>query len=203
MNQQEEKAKRLLDLALAGGGLAALWPLLLLLSVAVKLDSPGPAFYGHERVGRGWSRFKVWKFRTMVTGADRAGAAVTAGGDPRITRLGRLLRKTKLDELPQLWNVLVGEMSMVGPRPEAPRYAEAYREAYDEILSLRPGITDEAAITYRNEEEVLAAAEDPEAAYLEEVLPKKIELYREYLEEHSLAGDLELILRTLRAVVNK
>ena len=182
-------------------GLAALWPLLLALSVAVKLDSPGPAFFGHERVGRGWSRFKVWKFRTMVSGADQAGAAVTAGGDPRITRLGRLLRRTKLDELPQLWNVLVGEMSMVGPRPEAPRYAEAFREAYDEILAVRPGITDEAAITYRNEEAVLAAAEEPERIYLEEVLPRKIELYRRYLEQQSLAGDLKLILRTLDAVI--
>jgi len=201
MRRRQEIAKRLMDVSLSSGGLVALTPLLLAIAAAVKLDSAGPALYGHERVGRGWSRFRVWKFRTMVSDADVRGPAVTAGGDPRITRTGALLRRTKLDELPQLWNVLVGEMSLVGPRPEAPRYAKAFREAYDEILSILPGITDEAAIAYRDEEGLLAEAEDPERVYLQEILPKKIELYRRYVRERSLRRDLSILFRTLEKVV--
>ncbi len=197
----DDTSKRLFDVLAAAAGLGALAPLLVALGVAVKLDSSGPALYGHERVGRGWQRFRVWKFRTMVADAESLGPQVTAGGDPRITRVGRLLRDTKLDELPQLWNVLVGEMSLVGPRPEAPRYAEAFAEAYHEILQVRPGITDEAAIVYRDEERLLADAEDPERAYLETVLPAKIELYRSYLRERSFGRDVSILLRTVRKVV--
>ena len=196
-----DNAKRLLDVALSAAGLGALAPLLVGVGVAVKLDSKGPALYGHERVGRGWTPFRVWKFRTMVTDADSIGPAVTAGGDPRITQIGRLLRATKLDELPQLWNVLVGDMSMVGPRPEAARYAEAFRADYDLILTVRPGITDEAAILYRNEEALLSDADDPERVYLEHILPKKIALYHRYLTDRSLGRDLSIILRTLEKVV--
>jgi len=196
-----ETTKRLMDVTLSAAGLGVLAPVLIGVGVAVKLDSEGPALYGHERVGRDWSRFQVWKFRTMVTNADALGPSVTAGGDPRITRVGRILRDTKLDELPQLWNVLVGEMSLVGPRPEAPRYAEAFREAYDEILRVRPGITDEAAIVYRDEEALLAAADDTERVYLEEILPAKIELYRQYLAQRSLAHDFSILVRTLKKVV--
>ena len=194
-------AKRLLDVVGAGAGLVVLAPVLATVALVVKASSKGPVLYGHERVGRGWSRFKVWKFRTMVTDADQVGPAITAGGDPRITRAGRVLRRTKLDELPQLWNVLVGDMSLVGPRPEARRYAEAYRADYDVILTVRPGITDEASIRFRNEEEILAAAEDPERAYLDEVLPEKITLYREYVGSHSLATDLSILARTIARVV--
>lgn len=203
MNRSQQASKRLFDVLASAGGLIATAPLLVGLAIAVKLDSPGPALYGHERVGRGWSHFRAWKFRTMFVGADRVGAAVTAGGDPRITRIGRILRRTKLDELPQLWNVLVGEMSLVGPRPEAPAYAEVYKSAYDEILSIRPGITDEAAIAFRNEETLLAASDDPERSYLDEVLPQKIAIYREYLRSPSLKRDLALVLKTLRVVLGR
>ncbi len=191
-------AKRALDVVLAAGGLVALSPVLAAAALAVKLDSPGPVLFRQERLGRAGRPFRILKFRSMRSGS--AGLAVTAGGDPRITRTGALLRKTKLDELPQLWNVLGGEMSLVGPRPEVERYAALFPDAYAKVLGVRPGLTDFAAVEYRDEEKVLAGAADPEKAYLEEVLPKKMALYRRYLDEMSLATDLKLILQTLAAL---
>lgn len=187
--------KRALDVLASGLGLLALSPLLAVLAVAVAASSPGPVLFRQVRVGRGGRPFHILKFRSMRHGT--AGPAVTASGDPRITGVGRFLRRHKLDELPQLWNVLVGEMSLVGPRPEAPRYVERYPEAYARILTVRPGLTDFAALEYRDEERILAASADPEAAYLNVVLPAKIALYQRYLAEMSLATDLRLILRTL------
>lgn len=189
--------KRALDLAVASLGLLLTSPLLLLAAAAVKCGSPGPVLFRQQRVGRGFRPFEILKFRTMVVDAPQRGAAITAGGDPRITRVGRLLRKTKLDELPQLWNVLRGEMSLVGPRPEVPRYVELFRDDYAAILSVRPGITDPASIKFRNEAELLGQAADPEREYVERILPEKIALAREYLSRASVLYDLRLILATV------
>jgi lipopolysaccharide/colanic/teichoic acid biosynthesis glycosyltransferase len=184
-------------------GLAAALPVLFGIAAAVKLDSPGPVFFGHERVGRHGRRFRTWKFRTMEQGAKDKGVEITAGGDPRVTRIGRLLRATKLDELPQLLNVLAGEMSLVGPRPEVAKYVEIFQQDYDVILSVRPGITDEASIAFRQEEQVLAAAQDPQREYLEKVAPQKIALYRRYVDEMSLGKDLSIIIRTIWKVLSR
>ena len=187
--------KRVIDVAAAGAGLGLLWPVLAAAAVAVKLSSPGPVLFRQERIGRYGRPFRILKFRSMRAGAN--GPAVTASGDERVTPVGRLLRRYKLDELPQLWNVLVGEMSLVGPRPEVPRYVDRFPADYERILTIRPGITDRAALEYRDEESVLAGAADPEAAYVDVVLPAKIALYHRYLDEMSLRTDLALVLRTL------
>ncbi len=192
-------AKRVLDVAASAAGLLLLAPLLVAAALAVKLSSPGPALFRQERVGRGGRPFRIVKLRSMRTSAG--GPQVTAGGDARVTTVGRLLRRTKADELPQLWNVLVGEMSLVGPRPEVRRYVDCFPEDYARILAVRPGITDFAAVEYRDEESVLARAADPEAAYVEEVLPAKIRLYHRYLDEMSLRTDVALVLRTLAALL--
>ncbi len=200
-NRRTLRVKRAVDVLSAGGGLVILAPVLALIGAAVKATSPGPALFGHTRVGRGGQQFKTWKFRTMVHGADRLGPSVTSGGDPRVTSVGKLLRKTKLDELPQLFNVLVGEMSLVGPRPEVPRYVEMFRDDYHHILRVRPGITDEASLEFRNEEEILAQSEDAEREYVERVLPRKIELYRQYVDDVSLRRDASILLRTVYKVL--
>lgn len=192
-------AKRALDVFASAAGLVLLSPALLACAVAVRLSSPGPVLFRHTRVGRHGRPFELLKFRTMAAGA--VGAQVTSAGDPRITPAGRVLRKYKLDELPQLVNVLRGDMSLVGPRPEVRRYVDCYPERYARILELRPGITDFAAIEYRDEEQVLARSAEPERAYVQEVLPAKMELYEKYLAEQSIGTDLRLILRTLRAIV--
>lgn len=191
-------SKRLFDLIVATAGLLALWPLFVAVALIIKIDSPGPVFFRQERVGRGFSTFTMLKFRTMATGAD--GPLLTAGEDPRITRVGHVLRRTKIDELPQLINVVKGEMSLVGPRPEVPRYVHMFRHEYESILRCRPGLTDPASLEYRDEAAVLAAADDPEQLYIAEVLPHKLALSRTYAEESSLWLDLRIILRTLKAM---
>lgn len=192
-------AKRGLDVLASLGGLVVLSPVLLGCALAVRLDSPGPVLFRQVRVGRGGRPFQLLKFRSMRHGA--AGAAVTSAGDARITGVGRMLRRSKLDELPQLLNVLRGDMSLVGPRPEVERYVRMFPEAYQRILSVRPGITDFAAIEYRDEERILAASGDPERAYVEQVLPAKIALYDRYLAERSLWTDLSLLAKTILAVL--
>lgn len=179
--------------------MVVLAPLLAAVGIAVIADSPGPVLFRHERVGLRGQKFRLLKFRSMAHGSR--GSQVTAAGDARVTRVGRLLRRTKLDELPQLWNVLVGDMSLVGPRPEVERYVTLFAHDYEEILQVRPGITDFAAIEYRDEERILAAAADPEREYRQVVLPAKIALYRRYLAERSLRTDLNIIARTLIAVL--
>jgi len=191
-------AKRFTDMAVSLVGILLLAPLLTMVGIAVRLDSPGPALFRHERVGRAGRKFHLLKFRSMRHGSR--GGQVTVAGDGRITRVGRVLRRTKIDELPQFWNVLVGDMSLVGPRPEVERYVRMFASDYQEILKVRPGITDFAAIEYRDEERILAAAADPEAEYRKVVLPAKIALYRRYLAERSLRTDLTLIARTVAAV---
>ncbi len=188
---------RAFDIAVAFLGLFLLSPLLLLAALLIKLDSSGPIFFRQERMGRGFRIFFIYKLRTMVQDAPRKGGPITSDGDPRITRVGRLLRKTKIDELPQLINVLKGEMSFVGPRPEVRQYVELFRQDYEEILKIRPGITDMATIKFRDEEVVLALSENPEEEYLRHVLPDKIKLAKDYLERSSFLFDLALVLRTL------
>ncbi|MGD8214794.1 sugar transferase [Aestuariimicrobium sp. Y1814] len=194
-------AKRVFDLAASGAGLVVASPLLLGSAVAIKVDDPsGPVFFRQERVGLGGRTFRIHKFRSMTVA--NSGALVTSANDARITRVGAFLRKSKLDELPQLIDVFVGDMSLVGPRPEVPKYVAMWgEEAAEEILSVRPGITDPASIVYRNEQDELAAAEDPEQHYVEVILPRKVALYRDYVRTNSLLGDLRLILQTLVTVV--
>lgn len=191
--------KRLFDIVAAGLGLLLLWPVLLAAAVWVKLDSPGPALFRQTRVGRLGVPFTIHKFRTMRVAP---GAAITVGADPRITRAGQVLRQTKLDELPQLWDVLRGAMSLVGPRPELPKYVELYpAELRERVLSVRPGITDPASLAFSHEAELLAAAADPEREYREVILPAKLRLSADYASRASLLTDLGLILVTLRRVL--
>jgi len=190
-------AKRGFDFTLAFLGLAALSPVLLVVAVLIKLTSPGPAFFFQERIGRGFRPFRIIKFRTMVPEALKSGGPLTAGKDPRVTPIGRVLRRLKLDELPQLINVLKGDMSFVGPRPEVPRYVEMFRRDYEDLLTVRPGITDLASLKFRHESEILGRSEEPEKAYIQEVLPEKIALAKEYIRRASLWFDLTLIFKTL------
>jgi lipopolysaccharide/colanic/teichoic acid biosynthesis glycosyltransferase len=193
--------KRTFDIFVAAIGLLLFAPLFLVIAVVIKLDSDGPVFFRQRRIGRNFHGFKIYKFRTMVHGAPRLGKAITYGNDSRITRAGLFLRKAKLDELPQLINVLKGEMSFVGPRPEVPQYVELFRRDYVEILTVRPGITDLASLKYRDEAALLGKAENPEAEYVGRVLPDKIRLAKDYLEKSSVIFDLGVILKTLLQIV--
>jgi lipopolysaccharide/colanic/teichoic acid biosynthesis glycosyltransferase len=194
-------AKRLLDLCAASLGLLLLAPLFLLVAAVVKLDSPGPVFYRQLRVGRHGREFRIHKFRTMRHLPGGAGPQITVGADARITRSGRWLRHSKLDELAQLIDVLLGDMSLVGPRPEVPKYVALYPAALrDKVLSVRPGITDIASIEYRHESRLLAQSSDPEHTYVHEVLPAKLALQARYVEQAGVWTDLTLIARTLRAL---
>jgi len=194
--------KRLLDIAVSGAGLVLTSPILLAAAIAVKVETPGSAFYGGHRVGKDGRAFRIFKLRTMRTGADQQGPAVTAGGDPRITTVGRFLRRTKIDELPQLLNVLKGEMSLVGPRPEHPDYVARYTPEQRRVLTVRPGITGPAALAFVDEEEQLRGA-DPEAAYLADVTPQKLAVDLEYVDSASVGGDLRILGRTLLVVARR
>lgn len=194
--------KRVLDVIASALGLIFTSPVLAVAAIAVKRDSPGPVIFRQQRVGLGGHPFDIWKFRTMRQ--DAPGAAVTVGDDPRITRSGRFLRSTKLDELPQLVNVLRGDMSLVGPRPEVPYYVDMWpAAAKGQILSVRPGITDPASIEFRRESEELALADDPEAYYVDVVLPRKVALYCDYVDQRSLTGDLVILARTAFSVLGR
>jgi lipopolysaccharide/colanic/teichoic acid biosynthesis glycosyltransferase len=189
--------KRIFDISVATVGLVILSPLLVLIAVLIKLDSQGSVFFRQVRIGRRRQPFRIYKFRTMIPDAPCTGGLITVGEDPRITRIGRWLRKTKLDELPQLLNVVKGEMSFVGPRPEVPHYVELFHKDYEEILQVAPGITDLASLAYHNEAELLGKAEDPEKEYVHHILPEKIRLAKEYVHRSSLRFDLLVILKTL------
>jgi len=189
--------KRLFDIFFALFGLVALSPLLAVLALLVKACDGGPVFFRQQRIGQNGRPFWIMKFRSMRVDAERLGLSVTRDGDPRITGIGRVLRKTKLDELPQLWNVLKGEMSFVGPRPEVMRYVELYTPAQKEVLLLKPGITDLASIEFRNEEDLLRHADDTERFYIEHCIPRKAELNLAYARHANLWEDTKIILRTL------
>lgn len=193
-------AKRAFDTAAAALGLWLLAPVFVLVAVAIWAYDRGPVFFRQERVGLHGEPFRIHKFRSMRV--SNSGSLVTSAGDDRITPIGRILRKTKLDELPQLIDVLMGTMSLVGPRPEVARYVELWGDdARDEILSVRPGISDPAAIAYRNEQDELAAADDPERHYVDVILPRKVEMYRDYVRTRSFIGDLGVIFATFAAIV--
>jgi lipopolysaccharide/colanic/teichoic acid biosynthesis glycosyltransferase/SAM-dependent methyltransferase len=196
-------AKRLFDLLVSGAGLIIISPLLLLVAALIKATSPGPVFYRGERVGRFGRPFWIYKFRTMVVDAEKLGGPSTSDQDPRITRVGRFLRKTKLDELPQLINVLKGEMSLVGPRPEVRQYVDMYTSEERALLQLRPGITDWASIWNSDEGAILADADDPDKAYEELIRPTKLRLQLAYARQHSLWIDLKILCNTLRAVLDR
>ncbi len=189
--------KRWLDAFGSLTGLILLSPLMVFIAVVVKLTSPGPAFFRQVRVGQFGKPFRIIKFRTMVENADRRGPAVTAGGDLRITGVGRWMRKTKVDELPQLWNVLVGDMSLVGPRPEVPEFASAYTEEQRRIFLAKPGMTGPAANAYVREEELLAKRREDGSFYITTILPRKLELDLLYCGDIRFANDVKWILRTL------
>ena len=195
--------KRLFDTTFSLIGLILLSPLILLLSFFIKLGSKGPVFYRGVRVGKNGRLFRMLKFRTMVVEAEKMGGPSTADDDPRITRTGRILRKLKLDELPQLINVLKGEMSFVGPRPEVPLYVDMFTDEEKQILSVRPGITDWASLRNPDEGAVLKGSQDPERAYLEKIWPEKKRLQLKYVREHSFLKDLKIILQTMKAIISK
>ncbi|WHZ15118.1 MAG: hypothetical protein OJF52_001959 [Nitrospira sp.] len=189
--------KRMADLVMSICGLLVLAPVFLMVAAMIKHDSAGPVFFRQERIGKGFRPFRIYKFRTMVQDAARRGGLLTATGDPRVTTVGTFLRRTKLDELPQLINVLKGDMSVVGPRPEVRQYVEMFRSEYETILTIRPGLTDLASLKYRDESVLLAGSDDPEERYVRDILPDKLALARQYMRRSSLGFDLLLILRTL------
>ena len=195
--------KRLFDIVTSGLGLIVLSPLFLILAIWIKLDSKGPVFYRQVRVGRNNKDFRIIKFRSMRVGSDK-GSLVTIGGrDPRVTRSGYYIRKFKLDELPQLINVFIGDMSLVGPRPEVRHYVDFWTPEQMHVLDVRPGITDPASIKFRNENELIEQAEDPEKYYIEVIMQEKIKLYLKYVEKHSLWGDIGLIFKTFWTIVKE
>lgn len=192
--------KRLLDIVVSAVLLLLLSPFFLLLAIAVKIDSPGPVFYRQVRVGRYNRDFKIYKFRTMVKDADKMGPPLTAGKDPRITRVGSLIRKLRLDEFSQLLNVLGGSMSLVGPRPEVRRYVDAYTPEFMATLLIRPGITAPSSIAFKDEDRLLNAGDDPEKIYLEKILPPKMAMNLEYMRHISVMRDIHIIFQTIAAV---
>jgi lipopolysaccharide/colanic/teichoic acid biosynthesis glycosyltransferase len=193
--------KRLFDVVVAFLGIVILLPILIPIALWIKLDSPGSIFFRQVRVGKEGKEFEILKFRTMVSDADKKGKLLTIGEDPRITRSGRFLRKYKLDELPQLLNVLRGEMSFVGPRPEVPRYVSLYNEQQRQVLGVRPGITDLASIQFRNENDLLASVTDPETYYIETIMPQKLALNLTYINQANVWNDLKIILTTLLKII--
>jgi lipopolysaccharide/colanic/teichoic acid biosynthesis glycosyltransferase len=193
-------AKRALDAALAGIGLVLLSPVLAAIAVSIKTGSKGPLLYRGRRVGQGGEPFEMLKFRTMVVDADKIGGSSTPEDDPRITGIGKKLRRYKLDELPQLWNVLLGDMSFVGPRPQVQWAVDLYTPEEREILRVRPGITDEASLKFSNEAEILKGSTDPDKDYIEKIHPEKMRLSLEYVRHRSFSGDLSIIARTAGAI---
>ena len=195
--------KRLFDITASGLGLLVLSPLFLIIAVWIKLDSPGPVFYRQVRVGRGNKDFRLFKFRSMRVGSDKKGLITVGGHDPRVTRSGYFIRKYKLDEFPQLINVFIGDMSLVGPRPEVRKYVDLYTPEQLHVLDVRPGITDMASIRYRNENELLEQAADPEQYYRDVVMQDKLRINLEYVADHSFFKDLKIIFMTFKAVVTE
>jgi len=192
--------KRVFDLFFSFLGLIFLSPVFLLVSLLIKIDSKGPVFFKQKRIGQGFNPFLIYKFRTMIKDAPQRGGPITVGKDPRITQVGEFLRKTKIDEFPQLINVFKGEMSFVGPRPEIRSYVELFEKDYEDILTVRPGITDLASLKYPDEASLLGRFENPKEAYVKNILPDKIALAKEYVQRTSFGFDLILIWKTILKV---
>nr|WP_286462992.1 sugar transferase [Myroides odoratimimus] len=195
--------KRIFDIISSGIGLIMLSPIFLFLTIWIKVDSQGPVFYKQVRVGKNGKDFKIFKFRSMRQGSDKQGLITVGGRDPRVTNSGYYIRKYKLDEFPQLINVFVGDMSVVGPRPEVRKYVDLYNEEQLRVLTVRPGITDIASIKYRNENELLEKAEDPDKTYIEEIMPDKLKYNLEYIDNTSFIYDIKLIFETFKAIITK
>ena len=195
--------KRLFDIIASGMGLICLSPLFAVLAIWIKCDSQGPVFYRQVRVGRGNKDFSLFKFRSMRPDSDKLGLITVGGRDPRVTRSGYYIRKYKLDEFPQLINVFLGDMSLVGPRPEVRKYVEMYTPEQMKVLSVRPGITSLASIRYRNENDILSAAEDPDKCYIEQVMPDKLAIDLEYVKQATLLNDIRLIFSTFKEIITK
>ena len=195
--------KRIFDVVASGLGIVVLSPLMLFIAICIKLGSRGPVFYKQVRVGWKNKDFSILKYRSMRVGADKESLVTIGGHDPRVTRLGYFLRKFKLDELPQLINVFVGDMSLVGPRPEVRHYVDYWTPEQMHVLDVRPGITDPASIKFRNENELLEKAEDPEKYYIEVIMQEKIKLYLEYVDHHSFLGDVGIIFKTIWAIISE
>lgn len=195
--------KRTFDIVMSGLGLVCLSPLFLVLAVWIKCDSRGPVFYRQVRVGRNNKDFRLFKFRSMRPDSDKLGLITVGGHDPRVTRSGYYIRKYKLDEFPQLINVFKGDMSLVGPRPEVRKYVNMYTPEQMHVLDVRPGITSLASIRYRNENDILAEAEDPDRCYIEKIMPEKIAIDMEYVDKASLWTDIKLIFSTFREIIAK
>ncbi len=193
--------KRGFDIVVSAAALLLLWPLMLVAAILVRLDSPGPALFRQTRVGRFHRPFQLLKFRSMTHG--NSGPQITCGQELRITRFGAFIRKFKLDELPQLWNVLIGDMSFVGPRPEVPAFVERFQSDYHEILKVRPGITDPASIRYRSESELLGSTPDALSYYTDVILPDKIRISKEYLRSSNFGTDFRLIVQTIAVIFHK
>ena len=194
--------KRNMDIVLSIFGIIVMAIPMIIISIAIKLNSKGPVLFRQVRVGKDGELFKINKFRTMITDAEKKGMQITVGKDNRITSVGHILRKTKLDEFPQLFNVLFGEMSFVGPRPEVPKYVDLYDDYQKNVLKVKPGITDLASIEYRDESSILGQSSDPEKSYVEEVLPEKLKLNMKYIKNMTVFYDLKLIFKTLHRIVD-
>ena len=192
--------KRIFDITLSLFGLIILLPFMLIIAIFIKFDSKGSIFFKQIRVTKGGREFKILKYRTMRAGSDKY-SQITVGKDERITKIGSFLRKYKLDEIPQLINILIGDMSLVGPRPEVPKYVALYTDEQKEILKVRAGITDYASIEFSDENDLLALEKDPEKEYIEKIMPKKIELNKKYLSEISILTDIKIILLTIKKIL--
>lgn len=193
--------KRMFDFIVSLIGLICLLPVFFVIAILIKIDSKGPVFFKQVRVGKDIKEFKIFKFRTMIQDSEKKGMQITVGRDSRITKFGYVLRRTKIDELPQLINILIGDMSFVGPRPEVPKYIEMYTEQQQNILKIKPGITDLASIEYRDENTLLSDSNNPEETYIKEIMPRKIQLNVEYLRRFSIFYDIKIIIKTILAVM--
>lgn len=197
MNTFNKVVKRIFDLICSTLGLIVLSPVLIVIAIKIKLGSDGPVFFKQIRVGENNKEFEILKFRTMIVDAEKLGRQITVGNDSRITKIGGFLRKYKLDELPQLINVFKGDMSLVGPRPEVPRYVKLYNEEQKKVLEVKPGITDLASIRYRDENELLGKAENPDEFYINTIMPDKLALNLEYIDKNNVFIDIYIILKTI------
>jgi len=195
--------KRIFDILLSAIGLIILIPFAILIALAIYIDDRGPVFFTQKRVGLNLQPFTLYKFRSMTVNKDSSNGSFDAGNQSRVTTIGKVLRKTKLDELPQLINVLKGDMSFVGPRPEVKKWVDVYPQQWASILTVKPGITDNAAILFRNEEEILAQVANPENHYREIILPQKLNIYSLYISNHSFTGDLKIIFNTFYSILKK